>query len=88
MKKTRIGLVHLVFIMVIVLFLNVSFTSCNMKANVVLNGKDHILEKLKVVNVPTVVYIKSDTSKIEDGKVDTKGNNELIGDFRYDYLLK
>jgi hypothetical protein len=88
MKKARMGLVQIAFMTLVVLFLIVFFSSCNMNVNVVLNGKDHIVEKLKVVNVPTGVYIKSDTSKIVDGKVDTKGNNELIGDFRYDYLLK
>ena len=69
-------------------FLNVSLSSCNASGNVVLNGKDLIIEKMKRLQLPTRISLKSDTNKVEDVKVDTTGNNELIGDFRYDNLYK
>jgi hypothetical protein len=81
-------LVHFVFMAVIVLFLIVSLSSCNMTGNIVLNGKDLIIEKMKGLNLPTGMSLKSDTSKLEVGKVDTTDNIELIGDFRYDNLFK
>jgi hypothetical protein len=59
-----------------------------MKGNVVLNGKDLIIEKMKGLSVPTGISMKSDTSKLEVGKVDTTDNIELTGDFRYDNLFK
>jgi hypothetical protein len=59
-----------------------------MTGNVVLNGKDLIIEKMKVIHVPTVVSLKSDTSKVEGVQVDTIGNDELTGDFRYDNMFK
>ena len=82
------GLVHYVFMIAVVLFLIVSLSSCNMTGNVVLNGKDLIIEKMKIIHVPTGVNLKSDTSKVEDVKVDTTDNIELTGDFRYDILFK
>ena len=82
------GLVHYVFMIVVVLFLIVSLSSCNMTGNVVLNGKDLIIEKMKGIHVPTGVRLKSNTSKVEDVKVDTTDNIELTGDFRYDILFK
>jgi hypothetical protein len=88
MKRVGMGLVHYVFMIAVVLFLIVSLSSCNMTGNVVLNGKDLIIEKIKGLSVPTGISQKSDTSKLEVGKVDTTDNIELTGDFRYDNLFK
>ena len=82
------GLVHYVFMIAVVLFLIVSLSSCNMTGNVVLNGKDLIIEKMKGLQLPTGISLKSDTSKVEDVKVDTSGINVLTGDFRYDNIFK
>ncbi len=82
------GLVHNVFTIAVVLFLVVSLSSCNMTGNIVLNGKDLIIEKMKGLSLPTGISLKSDTSKLEVGKVDTTGNIELTGDFRYDNLFE
>ena len=82
------GLVHYVFMIAVVLFLIVSLSSCNMTGNVVLNGKDLIIEKMKGLQLPTGISLKSDTSKVEDVKVDTSGINVLTGDFRYDNMFK
>jgi len=88
MKRVGMGLVHYVFMIAVVLFLIVSLSSCNMTGNVVLNGKNLIIEKMKGLHVPTGISLKSDTSKLEVGKVDTTDNIELTGDFRYDNLFK
>ena len=88
MKRVGMGLVHYVFMIAVVLFLIVSLSSCNMTGNVVLNGKDLIIDKMKRLHVPTGVSLKSDTIKVEVGKVDTLDNNEFTGDFRYDNLYK
>ena len=88
MKRVGLGLVHYVFMIVVVLFLIVSLSSCNITGNVVLNGKDLIIEKMKGLYVPTGVSLKSDTSKVEVVKHDTTANIELTGDFRYDNLFK
>ena len=82
------GLVHYVFMITVVLFLIVSLSSCNMSGNVALNGRDLIIEKMKGLQVPTGVSLKSDTSILMVGKVDTTDNIELTGDFRYDNLFK
>ena len=88
MKRIGMGLVHYVFMIAVVLFLIVSLSSCNMTGNVFLNGKDLIIEKMKGIHVPTGVNLKSDTSKVEVIMVDTIGNNEVTGDFRYDNMFK
>jgi hypothetical protein len=88
MKRVGMGLVHNVFTIALVLFLIVSLSSCNMTGNVVINGKDLIIEKIKGLSVPTAISLKSDTSKLEVGKVDTTDNIELTGDFRYDNLFR
>ena len=88
MKKVGMGLVHYIFMIAVVLFLIVSLSSCNMTGNVVLNGKDLIIEKMKVIHVPTGVSLKSNTTKVEGVQVDTIGNDELTGDFRYDNMFK
>ena len=82
------GLIHYVFMLAIVLFLIVSLSSCNITGNVVLNGKDLIIEKMKGLHVPTGVSLKSDTSKVEGVQVDSNENNEMTGDFRYDNMFK
>lgn len=43
---------------------------------------------MKGIHVPTGVSLKSDTSKVEDVKVDTTDNIELTGDFRYYNMFK
>jgi hypothetical protein len=88
MKRVGKGLVHYVFMIAVVLFLIFSLSSCNMTGNVVLNGKGLIIEKMKGFSVPNGINQKSDTSKLEVGKVDTTDNIELTGDFRYDNLFK
>ena len=82
------GLVHYVFMIAVVLFLIVSLSSCNMTGNVVLNGKDLIIEKMKGLQLPTGINLKSDTTKVETLLVDTSGINVLTGDFRYDNIFK
>ena len=82
------GLVHYVFMIAVVLFLIVSLSSCNITGHVVLNGKDLIIENMKGLHVPNGISMKSDTSKVEVEKVDTRDNIELTGDFRYDNLFK
>lgn len=69
------GLVHYVFMIAVVLFLIVSLSSCNMTGNVVLNGKELGLDKLKGLHVTADVSLKSDTSKVEEDKVDTISKN-------------
>ena len=81
------GLVHYVFMIAVVLFLIVSLSSCNMTGNVVLNGKELGLDKLKGLHVPTGVNLKSDTSKVEEVQVDSNGDKDLTGDFRYDNMF-
>lgn len=69
MKKIRMGL-FTIFI--------VSLSACNMKGNVVLNGKNMIVDQLKGLKAPTQIIQMPDTIHKE----------QLTGDFRYDYLLK
>ena len=88
MKWINMGLLHYVLPLAVVLFLIVSLSSCNMTGNVVLNGKDLIIEKMKGLHVTTGVSLKSDTTKVEGVQVDTIGNYELTGDFRYDNMFK
>jgi hypothetical protein len=59
-----------------------------MTRNIVLNGKDLIIEKMKGINVLIGLSLKLDTSNLEVEKVDTTGNKELTGDFRYDNLFE
>ena len=88
MKKVGMGLIHYVFMLAIVLFLIVSLSSCNMTGNVVLKSKNLIIVKLKGLQIPSGVSVKSDTSKVDEVKVDTSGINVLTGDFRYDNMFK
>ena len=82
------GLVHLFFMMVIVLFIIVTFSSCNASGNVTLNGKDIVIEKLKGIDVPKGISINTDTINLKSRTDDTTTNNELTGDFIYDNLFK
>ena len=82
------GLVHSVFMMIIVLFLIVTFSSCNASGNITLNGKDIVIEKLRGIHVPAGISLKSDSSNLKSRMDDTTTNNELTGDFRYDNLFK
>jgi hypothetical protein len=88
MKKVGMGLVNYVFMIAVVLFLIVFLSSCNMTGNVVLNGKDLIIEKMKGLHVPKSISLKTDTSKVEEVQFDSNGDKELTGDFRYDNLFK
>jgi hypothetical protein len=86
MIKISQGLVHLVFMLVIILI--VTLSSCNTSGNVSLNGKDIVIEKLSGIHVPTGINNKSDTNNLKSGTYDTTTNNDIIGDFRYDNLFK
>ena len=88
MKRDGMVLGRYVSMIAVVLFLIVSLSSCNETGNVVLNGKDLIIEKMKGIHVPTRISLKSDTSKDENVKIETTVNDELTGDFRYDNLYK
>ena len=88
MKRDGMVLGRYVSMIAVVLFLIVSLSSCNMTGNVVLNGKDLMIEKMKGIHVPTGITLKADTSKDENVKIETTVNNELTGDFRYDNLYK
>jgi hypothetical protein len=85
MKKFNIGLLHFVFLIVVALFITVSLSSCSVKDNVALNGKDLIFDKLKGLHVPKNIRLKSNTSKVDVEQFD---NKETTGDFRYDNLYK
>jgi hypothetical protein len=88
MKSVGKGFIHHVYMITVILVLIFSLSSCNMTGNVVLNGKDQILNKFKGLHVPTASGLKTDTSKAIAGKLDTTGSIELTGDFRYDNLFK
>ena len=82
------GLVHYVFMIAVVLFHIVSLSSCNMTGNVVLNGKNMIIEKMKGLSLPTGISLKSDSSNLKSRTDDTTTNNELKDDFRYKNMFK
>jgi hypothetical protein len=88
MKKVSMGLVHFVFMLVIVLFLIASLSSCNIQGNVDLNANGIISDRLKSLKMPISISAKVDTAKIEVGINDTTTNNELKDDFRYDNMFK
>jgi hypothetical protein len=88
MKSVGKGLIHHVYMVAVFLVLIVSLSACKVSGNVALNGKDQVLNKFKVLHVPTAASLKTDTSKVEVVKHDTIGNKELTGDFRYDNLFK
>ncbi len=88
MKSVGKVFIHHVYVITVVLFLILSLSACNVSGNVALNGKDQVLNKFKVLHVPTAASPKTDTSKVEVVKHDTTGNIELTGDFRYDNLFR
>ncbi len=81
MKKLKLNLIHFIFLLVVL-------SSCNIKGEVLLNGKQLLLDKMKAIQAPIGISLKSDTNKLEEVKVDTTNNVELTGDFRYDNMLK
>ena len=79
MKKVITGMGFMQFIlMMVLLFIIVSLSACNMKDNLSMNGKGMIVDQLNGLNAPIEMRHISDTSIKE----------QLTGDFRYDYLLK
>jgi hypothetical protein len=79
MKKLIIGISIIQFIlMMVLLFIIVSLSACNIKGNISMDGKGIIVDQLNGLNAPIEVRHISDTSI----------NAQLTGDFRYDYLLK
>jgi hypothetical protein len=88
MKKIKMGLIHLVFKLVIVVFLIVSFSSCNASGKVTLNGKDVIILKFRRIHIFSGTSLRSDTSNLKSVTNVAKYNNELIDDFRYVNLFK
>lgn len=88
MKRINMGLLQCVLLLAVVLFITVSLSSCNVSANIVLNEKELVLDKLKGLKLHNCISLKSDTSKVEEVQVDTISKNEITGDFRYDNMLK
>ena len=79
MKKLIIGISIIQFIlMMVLLFIIVSLSACNVSGNVSMKGKGLMVDQLKGLKAPIEVSHISDTSHKE----------QLTGDFRYDYLLK
>ncbi len=79
MKKasTGIGLIQFIFL-IFLLFIIVPLSACNVSGNVSLNGKGLIVDQLKGIK-PSVRDRQS---------ADTIHNEQLTGDYRYDYMLK
>ena len=61
-----------------VLLLIVAFSACTLKGNIALNDKDLLVDQLKGLKSHKEAAPINDTSNQE----------QLTGDFRYDYLLK
>ncbi len=79
MKKVSTGVGLIQFILLIfLLFIIVTLSACNVSGNVSMNGKGLIVDQLNGFK-PNIENRQS---------VDTIDNEELTGDFRYDYLLK
>ena len=79
MKKLIIGISIIQFrLMMVLLFIIVSLSACNMKGNISMDDKGMIVDQLNGLNAPIELRHISDTSIKE----------QLTGDFRYDYLLK
>jgi hypothetical protein len=79
MKKVSTGMGLIQFILFIfLLFIIVTLSACNVSGNVSLNGKGLIVNQLNGLK-PSVRDRQS---------ADTIHNEQLTGDFRYDYLLK
>ena len=88
MKNVGKGFIHHVYLIAVVLVLFVSLSACKVSGNVAINGKDQVLNKFNGLHVHTEASPKTDTSKAIAGKIDTTGNIELTGDFRYDNLFR
>jgi uncharacterized lipoprotein YehR (DUF1307 family) len=79
MKKLIIGISIIQFILTMVLlFIIVSLSACNIKGNVSMDGKGMIVDQLNGLNMHIEVQHISDTIH----------KAQSIGDFRYDYMLK
>jgi hypothetical protein len=79
MKKVSTGMGLIQFILLIfLLFIIVTLSACNVSGNVSMNGKGLIVNQLNGLK-PSVRDRQS---------ADTIHNEQLTGDFRYDYLLK
>lgn len=77
MKKVSMGLIQFI-LMIFLLFIIVSLSACNVKGNIALNGKDLLVDQLKGLKSHKEATPINDTSNQE----------QLIGDFRYDNMLK
>jgi hypothetical protein len=75
--STGIGLIQFI-LLIFLLFIIVTLSACNVSGNVSMNGKGLIVDHLKGFK-PSIENRQS---------ADTIHNEELTGDFRYDYLLK
>ena len=79
MKKVSTGVGLIQFILLIfLLFIIVTLSACNVSGNVSMNGKGLIVDQLNGFK-PSIENRQS---------ADTIHNEQLTGDFRYDYLLK
>jgi len=79
MKKisTGIGLIQFI-LLIFLLFIIVTLSACNVSGNVKMNGSDLVVDQLKGMK----------PSARDRQSADTIHNEQLTGDFRYDYLLK
>ena len=79
MKKVSTGVGLIQFILLIfLLFIIVTLSACNVSGNVSMNWKGIIVDHLKGIK-PSIENHQN---------ADTIHNEQLTGDFRYDYLLK
>lgn len=79
MKKLIIGISIIQFVLTMVLlFIIVSLSACNIKGNVSMDGKVMKVDQLNTLNAPNEDQYISDTIH----------KAQSIDDFRYDYLLK
>ena len=79
MKKASTGMGLIQFIrLIFLLYIIVTLSACNVSGNVSMNGKGIIVDQLNGFK-PSIENRQS---------ADTIDNEQLTGDFRYDYLLK
>ena len=64
--------------MMVLLFIIISLSACNMKGNISIDGKGMIVDQLNGLKAPIKLSHTDDTIH----------KQQLTGDFRYDYLLK
>ncbi len=88
MKRINLGLIHYVFLLVIVLFIFVSNSSCKVANSVAMQGKDIIVNTINNCNIPVAIIFKIDTSDKVAVNIDTINNGNIIGDVIYDNLFK